>query len=46
MPLEMKDINLTPEEIADLVTGAQKFLAPVPDESDNDTLTPEKPQEP
>lgn len=38
-------INLTPEEIRELVVGAQTFLAPVPDERDSETLTPERPEE-
>jgi hypothetical protein len=37
---KMEDLNLTPEEIKMLVDGAQTFLAPTPDDSDNDRLTP------
>lgn len=35
-------IDLTPDEIKELVIGAQTFLAPVPDERDDETLTPER----
>jgi hypothetical protein len=37
---KFEDLNLTPDEIKFLVDGAQTFLAPVPDDSDNDWLTP------
>lgn len=37
--LKPEDFKLTPEEIKDLVTGAQKFLAPEPDPADEQTLT-------
>jgi hypothetical protein len=40
MPIEIKDLNLTPEEIQELVIGAQTFLAPAPDPADEDKLTP------
>ena len=35
----MSPDELTPQEIAELVTGAQKYLAPEPDPRDNERLT-------
>lgn len=36
--LNPEDFNLTPEEIKDLVTGAQKYLPPEPDPLDEQPL--------
>jgi len=44
--IKFEDLGLTPDEIKELVIGAQTFLAPVPDESDSETLTRGEPQEP
>ena len=40
MPIEIKDVNLSPDEIRELVIGAQTFLAPMSDPDDEDRLTP------
>lgn len=44
-PIAFEDFQLSPEELTDIVTGAQKFLAPVEDEKSSvDTSeTPDNP---
>lgn len=42
----LEDLKLTPDEIRFLVDGAQTFLAPIPDDSDEDRLTPTEKLEP
>jgi hypothetical protein len=34
-----EDFKLTPDEMKELVTGAQKYLSPEPDPADEETLT-------
>lgn len=38
-PLTPEDFALTPEELTDLVTGAQTYLPPEPDPADDERLT-------
>jgi hypothetical protein len=38
-PLTIEDFKLSPDEIKNLVTGAQKFLPPEPDPADEQPLT-------
>lgn len=37
-PLELEDFNLSPEDLKEIVTGAQTFFPPAGDEDDEDTL--------
>ena len=39
MPIKPEDFDLTPDEMKQLVVGAQTFLAPAPDPDDDDKLT-------
>ena len=39
-PLSAEDFGLSKEELTELVTGAQTFLPPVPDEGDDETFVP------
>lgn len=45
LPLTPKDFNLTPEQLTDLVTGAQTYLPPEPDPLDDERLTVPEPEE-
>jgi hypothetical protein len=36
-PLTVEDFNLKPEEMKELVEGAQKFVPPVPEPEDDET---------
>jgi len=38
-PLKIEDFDLTPDEMKDLVQGAQRFLAPAADPADDDRAT-------
>jgi hypothetical protein len=37
-PLKVSDFNLSPEQMKDLVEGAQKYLGPLEDPRDNDPV--------
>lgn len=39
-PLKPEDFGMSPDELKDLVAGAQRHLAPVAEEEDEETFAP------
>ena len=39
-PLKVEDFGLSPQEMKELVTGAQRHLAPATEEQDEETFVP------